>query len=223
MSRRRALLLALVTTACGPGALPPPRVLSVTPDRALASDVVTLRLRTELVLPFHADFTGARATADATVTVLVGEEPLEHATYAADGTVTARLPSGFSPGTYDVSVRLGDGRGGTLPDALTIDPGRWPERYEFLTPIGDQVVGQPFLVTIRAVLAGATDVGFHGTVSLSTNKGPGKVDPRTTAPFDAGLVTERSVRILEPGQGVMLQVTDGGGQLALSNPFRVTQ
>lgn len=221
MRFRWAWLLALAG-GCGPATLPPPRVLSVTPERVVVSDVVTLQLQTELVLPFHVDLAGARATADTQVTVLVGDTALESATYQPDGTVSAVLPSGFEPSTYDVSVRLADGRTGTASQALTIDPGHWPDSFEFTAPIGDQVVDQPFVVTIRAVLQGATDVGFHGNVRLTSNKGDDQVEPRYTAPFDSGLVTERSVRMLKPGQGVMLQIRDGTGKVWSSNPFRVT-
>lgn len=217
---RAALLFALLLAACGDG-LSDPTVLSVTPSTMLASEALPVTVQVEGVLPFQIDYGRSSATADVEATVLIDTREFPTPGYQVDGTVVAFLPSVLSPGLHDVSVRFGDGRSGVATGAFTVLPGQWPGSYE-ITTIPDQVAGQPFLVTVRAVVAAgtATDTSFGGTVNLSTDRAT-PVTPSITQPFDQGLVTERTVVIAQPAPNISLVITDGNGTTATSNAFRV--
>jgi len=214
----RWLLISAALAGCGPSPLPPPRILQVTPSSMLASEAVQLSVQVDAVLPFHVDYRVPSAQADDRVTLTLGGWQLE-ASALTGGTVTAFVPSVLAPGSYDVGIRLADGRAATLPAGFSVGAGSWPDSFELVEPILDQTAGQPFVVALRAVRAGVTDATFHGTVGLSLNHGT--VEPQNTAAFDSGLVTERGVIITTPGGGMVLTASDLAGHSVSSAPFKV--
>jgi hypothetical protein len=85
-----------------------------------------------------------------------------------------------------------------------------------IDPIGDQVRGVPFIVTIRAV--GLSASTFQDRVSVRANKGA--TEALTTGSFAAG-VREELITLLTPSSGTYLLVEDAQGHKGLSNSFHV--
>jgi len=212
-----ALASLLLMAGCG-SSLPDPSVVGVSPQTMLASEAREVVVRLEGILPFSVDYNQGTATADPATRLRIGGQEFASSGYRADGTLSAFIPSVLSEGTYDVEVRLADERTGTAAGAFTVTPGNWPDQYQFEGTIPEQVVGQPFAVTIRALKEGVTFPSFTGTARLTGNR-PEFV-PLITQPFDAGLVTERTVTIPYAGPAT-LTVTDTNGTTATSNSFLV--
>lgn len=210
-------LVALAGIGCG-SQLADPRVLGVTPATMLASEAREVVVRLEGVLPFTVDYDQGQASADRSTTLRIGGREFVTSGYREDGTIQAFIPSVLPVGDHDVTVRLGDQRSATAPAAFSVGPGNWPDGYQFEGTVADQVVDQPFAVTIRALEGGLPFPAFFGTVTLTANR------PEFTAvitqPFDAGLVTERTVTLPFTG-AVSLTVTDTNGTSATSNTFLV--
>ena len=214
----RPLVALLALAACGPSSMPPPRIVVFNPARMLASDAAWMQVQLEAVLPFAVDLNHTLASVDPRASLEIGTRALAASEIDAGSRIFALVPSMFTPGAYDVTVRLIDGRAAVAPGGFVVEPGQWPDSYEF-SPIANQRAGEPFLVTIRAVLGGATDTAFHGTVNLSSSHGT--LEPATTSPFDAGLVTERLVTIEQTSGNVTLTATDIDGRTGTSNTFLV--
>ncbi|MDQ3264245.1 MAG: hypothetical protein M3Y59_11380 [Myxococcota bacterium] len=210
-------LLALAGAGCG-SQLPDPRVLGVTPSTMLASEAREVVVRLEGVLPFTVDYDQGQASADRLTSLRIGGRELVTSGYRADGTIQAFIPSVLPVGDHDVTVRLGDQRSATAPSAFSVAMGNWPDGYQFEGTIPDQVVDQPFAVTIRALEGGLPFPAFNGTVNLTASRP--EFPSLITQPFDAGLVTERTMTIPFTG-AVSLTVTDTNGTSASSNTFLV--
>lgn len=221
MRLTRSLLtgaLLAVAAGCEPGYLPDPRVLSVSPEQMLASEAITLEVTAELVLPFYIDYDSLYGDADTRVSVLLGELSPLRTRALAHGMISVFIPSGLPPATYDVSIRLADGRTGTLPGGFTVLPGLWPSGYT-IDPINDQRSGQQFPITIRA--QGTNAPSFNGTVTVSCDLAG--LPRKETGRFQQGVRSEPVALTLEGGgsRNVSLTVTDAAGNSATSNTFRL--
>ncbi len=212
--RRLALLLSLC--GCGPSALPLPKILSISPSEMVACEGATVLVEIDAVLPTHLDFGQSQASAQPALSLRIGAVLVGSGNYALGGVLSAAVPPVFSPGTYDLGLRLSDGRPeAILPAAFAVKPNPYPDRYS-LDFVSDQRRGQPFQITIRAVGPNATS--YNCTVALSSS--PGAIAPGASGAFQRGVRTER-VTIDSAHPSVVITVRDEGGKTGSSNSFRV--
>lgn len=215
MRRAPVALALLLAAACAPTPLPEPRLLAVTPSTLRSDQAPAVVLELDAVPSGRADFGAGTVVLQRDVEVFVGTQSVGHAPLEDDGRVRLRLPPGLPEGRQTVTARLEDGREAVAPDALSVLPPRVLTGYA-VDPVGDQVAGVPFVLTVRA--QGPDAARFDGVVALSVNKGD--LSPTVSSPFTAGVLTEQ-ITITTPNVGVQLRVSDAGGRVATSAPFRV--
>jgi hypothetical protein len=239
-----ALLVLCCLGGCEPVSLPAPSIVSVEPERVIAGDPSVLTVQVSAVLPVTVDYREQTVdTAQPGMKLLIAGQEAEIAFVESDGKLVAAVPPGLAQGAYDVGVALADGReavrqeafsvvapvtfvadGGTprpifIGDAGTLlgdNPGRGGITGYQIDPIGEQVRGVPFKVTIRAV--GPQASSFQGTGVLRASKG--LPAPHNTRAFARG-VDQEEITLQQPGGSVFLMVEDTLGNKGLSNSFRV--
>jgi hypothetical protein len=212
----RQLALLLCLCGCGPTALPPPRIVSISPSQMVACEGATVSVNVEAVLPTRFDYGQSQVSANPDVSLRIGAVPVGSGKYAPGGLLTAAVPPVFAPGSYDVGLRVSDGRPeAILPDGFTVSPNPYPESYS-IDFVRDQTQGQPFAITIRAV--GPNASAYNCTVGLSSNRGT--ISPTVSGNFQVGVRTER-VAIDSPQPSVVITVQDDIGRSGSSNAFRV--
>jgi hypothetical protein len=217
--RMRALvasgLVLLGLSGCS-DALPPVSIASVTPTGMVASEPTAVNVQVDAQLAFQVDYGQGSLTADTGLEVFVGPLQLGTGNYPMNGLVQGVLPTVIPPGTYNVSVKMGDGRTAVLANAFAVDAGTWPAAYVIDT-IGDQRSGVAFSVILRAV--GQDAARFHGNVLLGL-LGDGSVDPTISGAFSSGVRVE-NVTVTGTGEFTLLasDVNGGNGQSA---PFTVS-
>lgn len=215
MMRRLFTTGALLFLACGQS-LPPVTIASIVPTGMVASVPTPVSVQVDAELAFQVDYGQSTVTAQAQMQVLVGPLELGTGTYPPGGLVAGTLPTVIPPGTYNVTVKLADGRTAVRENAFTVDAGTWPDGY-FIDSIGDQRSGVPFPVTLHAVGRGPPS-RFEGNVLLGVI-GAGTVAPVISSAFTAGVCTQ-SVTITGTGEFTLLasDINGGNGQ---SGPFTV--
>ena len=212
--RRSALLLWLC--ACGPAALPPPQILSISPSEMVACEGTTVSVDAELVLPTHLDYGQSEASANPDIALRIGPVQVGSGKYSPGGLLIADVPPTFAPGSYDVGLRVSDGRPEAIvPAGFTVKPTPYPDAYT-IDSVTDQTAGQPFAITIRAT--GANAPAYNCTVALSSNHGT--LAPSQSRPFLRGVRTEW-VTIDTPHASVVVTARDDNGGQGSSNAFRV--
>jgi hypothetical protein len=214
---KRLLLASLLALGCGESVLPAPEVVSISPSAALASEASQVVVQVDGVLPTSLDYDRSSDEENADVSLLVGTLAVGTGRWQPNGALSGNVPSLLAPGTYDVQVGFADGRTGTLAQAFTVSPGRWPTGYT-VAPIAAQRAGVPFQISVHA--EGPNGPEFHGNVLLHVLKAPA-VTPSLSDPFQAGELTQQ-VTVSRPASGVVLFVTDLDGNLGASNAFDVT-
>lgn len=214
---KRLLVVALLAFGCGEGPLPAPKVLSISPNTAPASDVTSVTVQVDGVLPTSVSYDHSTASVQRDVKLEVGMLTIGSGQWVPGGRLTGVIPSLLAPGSYDVRVSFADGRAGTLPNGFSVTPGNWPSGYT-VDPIATQTAGVPFSITVHAL--GVNGATFNGTVNLGTSKG--NVKPALSDPFTNGLLTQ-TVTIPEPISGLVLEVSDQQGTSGASNTFDVTR
>jgi hypothetical protein len=205
--KRWATLAALLLLGCSQS-LPPVSIGSVIPASMVASEPTQVSVQV--------DYGQGTLTPDTAMEVLVGPLQLGSGTYPPQGLVEGTLPTVIPPGTYNVTVKMGDGRTAVLPNAFGVDAGTWPLAYA-IDSIGDQHTGVSFSVTIRTV--GPRFRNFEGNVLLGL-LGEGSLAPTISGAFSAGFLTQ-SVTVTGTGE-FMLQVSDINGGNGQSAPFTVS-
>jgi hypothetical protein len=218
VSRVRLLLVGLWVAGCSGATLPPPTVVSVTPSERPASSSGPVTVTLDAVLPTLADHGAETVSVDDRLTLKIGPRPFGPSRWTDAGVISDFLPAVLPPGSYDVTVELGDGRLTTATDAFQVTAGDWPVGYT-IDMIGDQTSNRPFGVTIRA--RGAPDGGYGGTVNLSVPRAA--VAPTISGPFSAGVRVEViTVTTQSPGN-YHLEVSDLAGRTGRSLDFHVSQ
>jgi hypothetical protein len=207
---------ALLLLGCGQS-LPPVSIASIAPTGMVASEPTPVSVQVDAQLAFQADYGQSVVTATSQMQVLVGPRAIGTGTYPAGGLVQGTLPTVIPPGTYNVTVTMGDGRTAVLERAFSVDAGTWPQGYGIDT-VGDQLSGVAFPVTIRAFGPGPRDLRFNGNVLLRVN-GQGVVAPGVSDAFTAGVLTQ-VVTITGTGEFTLL-VSDINGSNGQSPPFDV--
>jgi hypothetical protein len=208
---RVAIIGAVLLWGCGSTA-PPPLIQAVSPSQAPANVSTPISVQLEPSFPVTFDYGKRTVALNTQLTLRLGEREV-----AVEGVEAQRLtavaPASLPPGTYEVRVTLADGREGVLPQGFTVTPA--PEAAFTFDPIAEQVVGQPFSVTIRA--RGQDARRFEGTVTLESGKG--RLLPRTSGRFTEGVRTEQ-LTIDLPGLN-WVTATDAAGNQGASDPFHV--
>jgi hypothetical protein len=215
MTRRWAFAAGVLFVGCGTESLPPVSIASVVPSGMVASDPTAVSIQVEAQLGFQVDFGTGVLTANSAMQVTVGPLALGNGTYPPGGLVQGVLPTVIAPGSYDVTLTMGDGRMAVRHGAFTVDSGTWPASYS-IDGVGDQQSGVPFSVTLRAV--GARAAGFRGNVLLGLI-GDGTVAPQVSAAFDAGVCVEM-MTVTGTGE-FSLTASDIAGDNGQSAPFTV--
>jgi hypothetical protein len=213
---RGALILTLGTLlpGCGTG-LPDPVVRSVAPSTIQQGDTPLVRVEFDAVRQAWANFGREAGGVNTGIVIRIGGEPFFSSEAFNDDLASAPAPSGLKPGSYDVTVQLADGRQGTLPAGLTVTSKAVPTGFT-IDPIGNQIRGQPFQITLHA--EGGDASGYSGTVQLRVNKGT--ISPQSSGAFFAGSRVEW-VTLNSAGKGQFITIDDGAGHQASSNTFEV--
>jgi hypothetical protein len=212
----RLIALLLGVCACGNGALPPPTILSIVPAEMVACEGAAVTVGVDAILPTRFDYSQSAATADPDIALRVGAVAVGSGKYVPGGFLTAAVPPVFSPGNYDVGLRLSDGRPeAILPAGFAVRPNPYPDGY-LIDFVPDQTQGQPFAITLRAL--GSNASLYKCAVALSSDRGA--ISPRVSGNFQLGVRTEW-VTIDRPFPSVVITVRDDGGHSGSSNPFRV--
>ena len=125
--------------------------------------------------------------------------------------------AGTAPGTFVDTVTASDqGITGTA----TIVVAETPVDHFAFDPVGDQVVGVPFAVTVTAIDdGGLTVTSYDGTAALTDTTGT--IIPIVTDAFVDGVWTGE-VTINQAATEVVIEAQDGTA-LGSSNPFTVTE
>jgi len=220
-----ALLLLCLLGGCEPADLAPPVIVSVMPERIAEGGPSMLTVEVSGVLPLSVDYQAESAVVSPITLFIAGEET-EAVFTQQEGKLITTAPMGLARGAYDVELALVDGREAMRPLAFSV-VGQEELRPEDIVvvggltgfqiePIGEQVVGVPFKVSIRAL--GPAASSFQGTGTLRASKG--MQAPITTAAFSGGAV-QQEVSVDKPGPKVVLTFEDALGNMGVSNPFRV--
>lgn len=209
--RRVALIAALLGCGCG-SSPPPPLVQSVSPSQAPTNVPTEITVRLEAVFPMTFDYGKRTVDLNTQVTVRLGGQELLVEGVEAQR-LTALVPAGLPVGAQELLVTLADGREGALTPGFTVLPA--PEAAFTFDPIPDQLVGEPFSITLHA--SGPDAARFEGTVTLESGKG--RLSPRTSGSFTAGVHTEQ-ITIDQPGLN-WVTATDADGNQGSSAPFHV--
>ncbi len=212
----RSLAGLFFLCACAPAALPPPRILSISPSEMVACEGASVSVDVDLVLPTHVNYGQSEATANPDIALRIGAVPVGSGRYAPGGLLTAAVPPVFAPGEYDVGLRVSDGRPeAILAGGFSVKPTPYPDGYT-IDFVPDQIQTEPFAITLRA--RGANASAFNCTVGIFTSRGA--ISPTVSGPFQSGLRTEW-MRIDTPLPSVVITVRDDIGRSGSSNPFRV--
>ena len=150
MTGRWSLGAGLLLLGCSQQALPPVSIASVTPAAMIASQPTRVSVQVEAELALQVDYGPGTVNAESLMQVLIGPVQVGSGTYPVGGLVQGTLPTVLPAGTYDATVRMGDGRSGVKPGAFLVEGGVWPSAYA-IDNIGDQRTGLSFSVTLRAL------------------------------------------------------------------------
>lgn len=212
---RWALLCSLLLLGCGNQPLPPVSITSVVPGTMVASQPTAVSVQVVAQLAVQIDYGQSALQVNTQMQVEIGPVALGSGTYPPGGLVEGTLPTVLAPGTYDASVKMGDGRTAVSPGAFTVTPGTWPFAYT-IDAVGDQTSGVPFSATVRAFGPAAST--FDGNVLLSLI-GSGTVTPGVSGTFSAG---QRVQTLVVTGTGEFtLVASDIAGGTGQSPPFTV--
>jgi len=222
---KRLGLVLLAVAACSKPS-PQATLTGVAPDRGPQDRDVAVTIEgTQLKPKLVTDFSRRGASVlDATFTARLGREPLRDVVLNEnDGTVSAVVPQGIAPGTYDLVLTTPDGVTLTLAGAYRVlaanELGDLVESFRF-QPVAPQQVGVPFTVTVTAVDPVGLPVDtFAGSAALSDVTGT--VVPKQIGPFArgvwTGLVEVRSLHAAD-----VLTATSTVAKSGSSNAFPVT-
>jgi hypothetical protein len=208
---RAAVIGAVWLCACG-SSVPPPLIQSVSPAQAPTNVPTAITVRLEPTFPMTFDYGKRTVALDTRVTLRLGDQVLMVDTVEPQQ-LTAVVPAGLPAGAQEVRVTLADGREGVLSQGFTVLGA--PEAAFTFDPIPEQLVGEPFTVTIRA--SGPDARRFEDTVRLESGKG--RLLPRTSGRFNAGVRTEQ-LTLDQPGLN-WVTATDAAGNQGSSEPFHV--
>ncbi len=225
-SAQGARLLGVLTfllLACTKPA-PAPTLTGVTPDRGPADrEVVVTISGTHLGPLLVTDFSRRSSSVlDSTFGARLGRENLRDVHLDEDGSVSATVPPGITPGTYDLVLTTPGGTQLTLAGAYRVLAAN--ELADLVTafrfePIAPQQVGVPFSITVTAVdQQGFAVDGFAGTAALSDVTGT--VVPKQIGPFARGVWTGL-VEVRAPQAADVLTATSAAAKTGSSNPFPV--
>lgn len=217
MTGRTTLAASLLLLSSCNQQLPPLSIVSVAPRQMVPSQPTHVGVQVDAELAFQVDYGVETLSADTVMHVKVGPLELGTGTYPPGGLVEGTLPTVIAPGTYDVTVAMGDGREAIKANAFTVlDGGTWPSAY-IINPVGDQRSAIPFPVTLRAVGPQATS--FEGNVLLGI-VGDGTMTPLISGAFEAGVRVE-TVTVTGTGE-FTLSASDIIGHNGQSAPFTVS-
>ena len=123
MKKLVSLAALLLLPACQEW--PEPVIRSVSPSQMRASEATALALDTELHLPTTVDYGKGTLDVDTRVSVRIGTLEVPTLALSPEG-ISTLVPSVLAPGSYDVTVTLGDGRTAVRRGGLTVVEGEWP-------------------------------------------------------------------------------------------------
>jgi hypothetical protein len=229
----RMFLPLIVLCGCELAPLPPPTIESVEPANIPEGSPSVLMVRVSAVPLYTLDYEeGTAETSAQEMTLIIAGQAADIAWVEQDGTLIAEVPAGLSLGAHEVQVSLADGREAMREQAFSVVPasplGDFPEDPSLdliasgvtgfeIDPIGEQRVGVPFTVTIRAV--GPKASTFQKPVALRGSKGP--ADTVSAGTFQEGIRVE-TISLSHPGRTILL-VEDADGRRGLSERFLVQQ
>ncbi len=199
-----------------------PELVAVSPSRAVEGEAVEISIHGNGLGPrVFSDF-GGEPRVDSRFVARLGNTTLRQVRLEADGSLSAVVPEGVAPGTYDLLVVDPWEQEATLPAAFRLlsveELSELVVGYR-ISEIGPQRVFAPFPVTVEAVDAeGQVVPYFNGSLSLSDASGSAL--PSTAGFFAAGRWTG-PVEVREPSVGDVLVVRDELGREGRSNPFDV--
>ena len=221
------LILACFLGACETGELPPPSIVSVQPERVAEGGASVLTIEVKAVLPVTVSYHSRTADLSSQgMKLFIAGEETNAAFTQQDGKLIAAVPTGLAQGAYDVQVAMDDGREAVREQAFSVVPQAELRDEDVVVrggltgfqidPIGEQVSGVPFKVTLRAL--GPEASTFQGTAVVRDIKG--KDAAITTGAFSGGVIQQELTLEQSSGNAVLL-VEDSLGNRGLSTGFRV--
>jgi len=182
----------------------------------VACEGAAVAVDAEVVLPTHLDYGHSEASANPDIALRIGAVEVGSGKYSPGGLLIADVPPTFAPGSYDIGLRVSDGRPeAVIAGGFTVKPTPYPDAYS-IDFVPDQTAGQPFAITIRGT--GPNAPAYNCTVALSSSRG--SLSPSQSRPFLRGVRTEW-VTIDTPHTGVVVTARDDNGGQGSSNAFRV--
>ncbi|MBK7860354.1 MAG: hypothetical protein IPJ65_17430 [Archangiaceae bacterium] len=185
-ARVALLLLAVACTKPGPA----PTLSAIAPDRGPADRDVQVTISGERLAPvLVTDFSRRSGSVlDASYQARLGREALRDVKLNEDGTLTATVPQGISPGTYDLIVTTPATVELKLDGAYRVlaanEVGDLVRGFRF-DAIAPQQVGVPFTITVTAIdQVGVPVDTFAGTAALTDLTG--SAVPHQIGPFARG-------------------------------------
>jgi hypothetical protein len=221
MRKLRPFLLALLCACETEQPLQAPRILSISPEEQFSSEPQVVTVQLDMEPRFFVDY-GKKTVQRLDQPVLeIGPQTVRLDTYLGLGQFQGTVAPGLEARRYDIKVTLGDGREAVLADAYEVKPDdEAPQLGYWIEPLGPQVPGQDFTVTIH--VDGTNAELYEGSVLVSTyniNSNQTTFIRRSGA-FSGGVRQER-IRIDTSGDSFLVLVEDDAGSTATSNAFRV--
>lgn len=218
MSARRqwVSLHVLLMCACGSSAETPlPSITSVEPASMPADSRYQLTVNFDGPLPLELDYAQDSAKVIPPQRVSIADRDFESFAPGEHGRqLTLDIIPWLAVGSQDVRVQFEDGRQVALEKALEVQPPLKLTGFA-IDPIGSQVRGQPFVVTVRA--QGEDAARFQGQVIVRSTQGD--VNPKVTAAFTAGVLQQEFTAENSVQSTLSIIVEDYAGHTGASNDF----
>lgn len=213
------LLVLLCACTSEPPALAEPHILSITPAEQLSTESQRVTVQLDTDPRFLVNY-GEKSVQMLEQPMLeIGALKVTLDTYLGHGQFQGTVTPGLGVGRYSIRVTLGDGREATLPDAYEIKDGTQPWIGYWIEPIGEQLEGQPFTVTIH--VEGTKADSFAGPVTIHVyRKGSQLIDSFPSGTFSEG-VLRQEITINESGEDFVVATEDDAGIKAYSGAFLV--
>jgi hypothetical protein len=214
--RQWVSLPVLLMCACGSSTETPlPSITSVEPASTPADSRFQLTVNFDGALPIELDYAQGSARVISPQRVSIADrdfasfQPGEHGRQ-----LTLDIIPWLTVGAQDVRVQFEDGRQVVLEKGLEVQPPLNLTGF-VIEPIGSQVRGQPFVVTIRA--QGADAARFQGQVIVRSTQG--NVNPKVTNAFNAGVLQQEFTGDNSIQSTLSIIVEDYAGHTGNSNEF----
>ncbi|QRK06521.1 hypothetical protein JQX13_41570 [Archangium violaceum] len=215
------LLVLLCACTSEPPALAEPHILSITPAEQFFTESQRVTVQLDTDPRFLVNYSDKSVQMLEQPMLEIGWLSVKLDAYLGHGRFQGTVTPGLTVGRYSIRVTLGDGREATLSDAYEIKEGGTPPWISYwIESVGDQIQGQPFIVTIHAESSKADS--FAGPATIIIYRGGEIIDSVSSGTFSGGVLLQE-LTINEYGEDFVLVIEDEQGNRATSNAFLVSK